>query len=1651
MQNKVKLLLVGSIILLSCVLAGALYALPQDYKKSDNSEQLQAETKRIQQFYDVRSNTVSNIQFTSSNYGIFGYDVARNTGAGYWPRGSLNQYIFGGGIWFGAQKPFKTSDGSIVNKKYVTITYDPNKAKSMMAPGRVIDYNGNEQLLASVDDIWLYRTYLSTEFSRTTGKPYNVEENYSWPIWDVESEDEGYYLGYDRYFGRFINNPNDRTLEKYPKGPAFISEEDIFSTYKDTDLNRYENMSTGKAREDGYPLKMQIEEMIYSWGFGEYKDFIFIKYDIINLSKDTLRDCWLAPIMDVDIARAPYTDDGARNDNVKYYKPKDWEDVKGKSKQDTLNLAFQWTKNDRGEDAKGFGYLGFDFLESPSVHKSLGTIEVIVDNKPVLKNWMWSKFYEVKAGGIDPTNGQTVANDTIIGIERLIYDKELEGFVRKDKRYYETIEQLGLVSFRNWNIDEDKKTPDAQYNFLSEIGEYGYIRDSDERGSGDKRFMMATGPFSMLPSDTVRTVVGIILALPSVNREADGSEEDVQGLLYLDKFAQRVYDNNFRAPSAPENTRFLGYKSYNNAIEIYWDSTAEMSQDVEENGLDFMGYTLYRARDPQLDTFNVNKVAADANYVKGRGPFGWKQVATWNILPPFAKSAYRAEPNSAKPYPYIDDFEIIGLGYDADGNMDTMALTIMRLPAGFDVKYPAQREILKETKPYATPSFYGFNQDTSLANPWVNYFRKYWEPNLKDVQIDPINHYKTQFPNSRFLDSVLIGTIRLNDAMVPYNPLFYIEETVPANAFRKTKLGVGVDGKDSFVIKPVALTPKLMEDNILRQELLVQYRENEQDGYYIYLFETLREIEIQGQSKYYITRMRPLWNNNNDKALRDSSWKEIFKNKNLLDYAKAKLFEMIQNKLISRISFNNQMLDATMANEVIEPYMKKITNGRKYYDFADDYNQNKVVEANESSALTERILNNIEYYYKLEAFDEGDYMQPTESKSNDGSKGRPNNLLAYAKAGRPDDHVKFEITRVDSDKMGGLRNFKFFTIDPDRLTQKLAGRTLIMKLNPYPGIYSINVPGETGTYMQFVDLAFYYTHLTITDSATNEKLFETVVQYNDGSSDSYMNLLTENGFSVIMADTVLDKVSGVSSDFGRPENTEKFTKKGSFTTGMFNEEYYNQSYNFVNGYENIFGVSFDYSFEQHGGTIRPVSIEKVNNSNTSTIVSVFNDKALSYKIADVNSNWDYAGTQIADVSPNPGFNYSTDYYAVSENNFVPSSRTIAKSWNLGPADYLITFKEGGSENIVVTYNNNDIATRQEVSFDVPYLTYEVKNTYSFESEYPTGLDSIKYGFEYLPMELPETATWSPYVTTETNKDGQLILSNNVKYTQFPMPINLKSEADNFVGKFNSFAVGCVNSRNKNLVKPSDFRNALAVQKDKEFNRDAPNLIGKQNRYYMSATNGGNTIDFVNILNISGAYYALDYAQMGKFIKTAQDKIWTVPDYYDKTYGEDFKPGDQLIAKVRGGAFGLPVKGAEVHAKVSAVAGEEYTDSNLDKVKVVPNPYFISHEAQKSAYDTKLYFTKLPKECNIDIYTINGDLVKSIKHAPVEKDTQGFDDGESNSEFDSYRFAMEPWDLYSSNNQRVQSQTFIALISTPNGAKSTVKFTVLVGSTRLITD
>ena len=201
MNNKIKVITILTFIFGILITSVNLNA---NIKKTSKNKREQIQRTPTQTF-DLQKNTVSNFQFPVTNYGILFLDVAQNRGGGYWPRGSLNQYFFGGGIWFASQKwvmrdtIIRDAEGNPIDTiakktlaKLCELSYNPNSGLSWMVPGSIDD--GDE---IDNTDIKKYRVYFSTDFRTNDGVPFDENDGPNWPLWDTNPEDT---LKNDRYF-----------------------------------------------------------------------------------------------------------------------------------------------------------------------------------------------------------------------------------------------------------------------------------------------------------------------------------------------------------------------------------------------------------------------------------------------------------------------------------------------------------------------------------------------------------------------------------------------------------------------------------------------------------------------------------------------------------------------------------------------------------------------------------------------------------------------------------------------------------------------------------------------------------------------------------------------------------------------------------------------------------------------------------------------------------------------------------------------------------------------------------------------------------------------------------------------------------------------------------------------------------------------------------------------------------------------------------------------------------------------------------------------------------------------------------------------------------------------------------------------------------
>jgi len=106
---------------------------------------------------------------------------------------------------------------------------------------------------------------------------------------------------------------------------------------------------------------------------------------------------------------------------------------------------------------------------------------------------------------------------------------------------------------------------------------------------------------------------------------------------------------------------------------------------------------------------------------------------------------------------------------------------------------------------------------------------------------------------------------------------------------------------------------------------------------------------------------------------------------------------------------------------------------------------------------------------------------------------------------------------------------------------------------------------------------------------------------------------------------------------------------------------------------------------------------------------------------------------------------------------------------------------------------------------------------------------------------------------------------------------------------------------------------------------------------------------------------------------------------------------------------------------------------MEKIKVVPNPYYGFSTLDRSSVDKYVTFTHLPLNCAIKIYTLNGDLIKTINKT-------GTGDPTFNSTIE--------WNLQNQDKVPVSSGIYVVLIDAPNIGTKILKLAIFTSQERI---
>lgn len=132
-------------------------------------------------------------------------------------------------------------------------------------------------------------------------------------------------------------------------------------------------------------------------------------------------------------------------------------------------------------------------------------------------------------------------------------------------------------------------------------------------------------------------------------------------------------------------------------------------------------------------------------------------------------------------------------------------------------------------------------------------------------------------------------------------------------------------------------------------------------------------------------------------------------------------------------------------------------------------------------------------------------------------------------------------------------------------------------------------------------------------------------------------------------------------------------------------------------------------------------------------------------------------------------------------------------------------------------------------------------------------------------------------------------------------------------------------------------------------------------------------------------------------------------------------------------------------QVSSSYDNTLAKSSLKDIRVVPNPYYATSTYDTDQFNRRVKFFGLHDSCTIRIFTVAGDLVRTLEHDATSDNDAGEDAGGNNVEQTT---SLEGWDLKNENGFWVASGVYIAHIEVPGVGNTFVKFAVIQGTEEL---
>jgi hypothetical protein len=108
---------------------------------------------------------------------------------------------------------------------------------------------------------------------------------------------------------------------------------------------------------------------------------------------------------------------------------------------------------------------------------------------------------------------------------------------------------------------------------------------------------------------------------------------------------------------------------------------------------------------------------------------------------------------------------------------------------------------------------------------------------------------------------------------------------------------------------------------------------------------------------------------------------------------------------------------------------------------------------------------------------------------------------------------------------------------------------------------------------------------------------------------------------------------------------------------------------------------------------------------------------------------------------------------------------------------------------------------------------------------------------------------------------------------------------------------------------------------------------------------------------------------------------------------------------------------------------------LDNILVAPNPYRGSADWERTDYEGTIMFQNLPKRCSIFVYSLTGELIRTVYHNMPGDETPDPEGSETGG---------ERWNMLSYNNMSIASGIYIYRVVTDEYGEAIGKFAVIRG-------